>query len=124
MELNTGQRNGVGHVLIMHYEDNGTHYYRVSCSTVPADHLNETGKQEQRRGNENPLDLVYFAEVNNMFRAKADVKLVLQGMGLRKDVDRRAAQDWLCGNELPKNEVSSFANTTVEAHNRNNPIRH
>ena len=112
-----------GHVLIMHYEDNGMHYYRISCSTVPDEHLCRTVEGEELSGNTNTLDLVYKAKANNMFGAKAKVKLVLQGMGLKKDENRGGDQDWFwCENELDIENLEFFANAAVEAHNSNHPM--
>ena len=118
-----GRENGPGYVLIMHYVDNGIHYYRISCSKFPADHLDATGREEARRGNANVLEIVYIAEVNEMFGAKEAVKIVLQGMGLTRDANRGTAQDWFWGTQLDIDSLKFFADAAVEAHNSNHPTQ-
>jgi hypothetical protein len=118
-----GRENGPGYVLIMHYVDNGIHYYRISCSTVPDKHQAAIEREEKRRGNEIKLKRVYTAEVNEMLGAKAAVKIVLQGMGLTRDANRGTAQDWFWGTQLDIDSLKYFADAAVEAHNSNHPTQ-
>ena len=104
-----------GNIVIMHYEDNGRDYYKVKGSVDVS--LNQIVARERSRGeNRRQLEPVWTGQTNgDVNRAEERIKVGLQGMGLRRDENRR---DWLWTEDatMDVDSVQDFANRTLQAY--------
>ena len=104
-----------GNIVIMHYEDNGRHYYKVKGSVDVS--LNQiVARQRSRGGNQRQLEPVWTGQTNyDVNRAEERIKLGLQGVGLRRDEKRL---DWLWTEEpaMDVDNVKVFAEEALQAY--------
>ena len=106
-----------GNILIMHYEENGRHYYKVRGSLDPVDvSLEKIDRRERDRENMRQWEVIWTGTTNyDMYKAEERIKAALQGMGLRRDENRR---DWLMMVDatMDVDSVKDFANKALQAY--------
>ena len=115
----SSRKEGPGYVTIIRCTDNGadTEEYKISCSKVPADHLEKTVDTS----NTDQSEAVFMNFANERFGAKAEVKKYLEGIGFTPS--RADSRDWYMNNSgsASPEAIKSVAKDAVKAHNEKDP---
>ena len=107
-----------GNLLIVRYENNGRHYYKVRGSDKPpADHLEGVVDSEEHRERTQPSELIWTGHALHLYGAEAEIRRALKEMGLQPDENRQA---WLWTEDANINvhEVKATADRALQLDNQ------